>query len=127
MSTKIAISDTAPRPFVARWRRDQLTRRAWGVVVFLPVSYLAAYAVGTGLMALLDVAEGELLVSAGPGGWAAALTVLTLMVAPAAAGVVLARRARRAGGGRAASAALVVNAVLLAWLTFSSLSQLVLG
>lgn len=127
MSTKIAIRETAPRPFVPRWRRDRLTRRAWVVVVFLPVLYLAAYAVGTGLMALLDVAEGELLISAGPVGWVAALAVLTLMVAPAVVGVVLARRARRAGGGRAARAALVVNAVLLAWLTFSSLAQLMLA
>jgi MFS family permease len=96
------------------------------MVALIPVSFVVAYLIGTLFMSLLDVAEGDLLPTAGAAGWLAALVVLGVLLSAPTAGVLLARRGLRLGGGRAAMAALVVNALALAWLALPSVVQLLI-
>ena len=78
-------------------------------------------------MALLDVAEGELLTSAGPAGWAAMLVVTAVMATPLAIGTLLGGRATKAGGDGSAAAARIVNAVLLLLVLFAAFAAAVQG
>ena len=71
-------------------------------------------------MALLDVAEGDLLTSAGLAGWAAMLVVLAVQATPLVIGTVLGGRAMKAGGGGSAAAACIVNALLLLYVLFTA-------
>lgn len=77
-------------------------RRAWWSLALFPLSFVGAFAVGAGLVSLLDDPTGGsdtvpvwvMLAAGGP--------ALLVFVAPAVLAVVLARRARREGdpGGR---------------------------
>jgi hypothetical protein len=88
---------------------------AWIMLALAAVSTVAATVLGYVFMAMLDVADGELLTSAGPAGWAAMLVVTAVLATPLAIGTVLGGRAVKAGGGGSAAAARIVHAVLLAF------------
>jgi hypothetical protein len=105
----------------------RLIRRSWWALAFLFGTFPLAFALGSILMSLLDVPEGELLSTAGALGWLAALLVLAVEVIPLVAGVTLALRARRLGAGPSANAPLTVHAVLLAGLLTTQLLQLILA
>jgi hypothetical protein len=92
---------------------------AWIMLALAVASTLAAAVLGYAFMALLDVAEGDLLPSAGPAGWAALLVVLAVQATPLAIGTVLGGRATNAGGGGSAAAACIVNALLLFLVMFT--------
>jgi len=118
---KVVLTEPVPRRAVV------LTRWAWAMVPMLVVSFVAAFALGTAFMAALGVAEGDLLVAAGPLGWLAALAVLAVGIAPAVVGVVLGLRATRAGGGVLAVSAFVVNGLLALYLAVVQLAQAAVG
>jgi hypothetical protein len=98
---------------------------SWMMLPATVVTFVAAYFVGTLMTGALDLAEGEMLSSAGLLGWTTAVLVMLLMVFPLVVGVVLARLAVRRGEGSRAVAPLVVNAVLLGYLVLSQVIQLV--
>jgi hypothetical protein len=113
-----------------RTTRSTRTRRlvlaSWLMLPLALLTFAAAYVTGEAMMRSLDVAEGELLWSAGPAGWAAAVLVMTLMVLPLLAGAGLAWAARRQGDPRA-TAPLVVHGVLAVWLVGTQLFQAVVS
>jgi len=108
-------------------RAQRLTRWAWLMLPGTIISFVAAFAVGTLLMAALDVPEGELLPSAGARGWLAAAVVGAIMLVPVGCGVVFALKAARCGGGTAARVALTLNGLVFGWLLVTQLAQLAMA
>lgn len=108
-------------------RAQRLTKWALLMLPGTVISSVAAFVVGTLLMAALDVPEGGLLPSAGVRGWLAAVLVGAIMLVPVGCGVVFALRAVRCGGGRAARVALTLNGLVLGWLLAIQVAQLVMG
>jgi len=105
----------------------RLTMWAWIMLAVAAASTVVAAVLGYVFMALLDVAEGELLTSAGPAGWAAMFVVTALMAVPLAIGTVLGGRAVKAGGGGSAAAARIVNALSLLFVLFAAFAAAVQG
>ena len=105
----------------------RLTMWAWIMLALAAVSTVVAGVLGYVFMAMLDVADGELLTSAGLAGWAAMLVVTAVMATPLAIGTVLGGRAVKAGGGGSAAAARIVNAVLLLLVLFTAFAAAVQG
>ena len=98
----------------------KLTMWAWIMLAAAVASTIVAAVLGYVFMALLDVAEGDLLTSAGLAGWAAMLVVLAVQATPLVIGTVLGGRAMKAGGGGSAAAACIVNALLLLYVLFTA-------
>lgn len=95
------------------------------MVPALAISYVAAYFVGSGLQAALDLAEDEMLWDAGALGVLAAVLVTVLLVSPSAAGVALGVRARRLGERRLGTVGAIVNGVVGAYLALATVAGLV--
>jgi hypothetical protein len=108
-------------------RARTLTMWAWIMLAIAAVSTVVAGVLGYVFMALLDVAEGELLTSAGLAGWAAMLVVTAVMAAPLLIGSLLGGRAMKSGGGGSAAAACIANALLLLFVLFTFFAAAVLG
>lgn len=117
---------TSPHPTDAT-RAVALARWSWVMLPALLGSLSLAFVMGSVLIALLDVPEGDLLVSHGTGGVVAGVAVLLVMLLPLPVGVVLAIRSYRLGGGRDALGALVVNALVLVGLLTAVIAQAVSG
>ena len=98
----------------------KLTMWSWIMLAVAVASTIVAAVLGYAFMALLDVAEGDVLTSAGLAGWAAMLVVLAVQATPLAIGTLLGGRATKAGGGGSAAAACIVNALLLAFVVFTA-------
>lgn len=114
--------DSPPRrtPQVIPERAQRLTRWAWIMLALAVASTIVAAVLGYAFMALLDVADGALLTSAGLAGWAAMLVVLAVQATPLVIGTLLGGRATKAGGGGSAAAACIVNALLLLFVVFTA-------
>jgi hypothetical protein len=97
------------------------------MVPALFVSYLAAYFVGVVLLNALGLAEGDMLTEAGAWGVIAAVPLMLLVVAPQIVGMVLGVKARQLGERRLGTTGVIVNAVIAAFLLFTSVAQLVIG
>ena len=108
-------------------RAQRLTMWAWIMLALAAVSTVVAGVLGYAFMALLDVAEGELLPSAGLAGWAAMLVVTAVMATPLVIGTLLGGRATKAGGGGSSAAACIVNALLLLFVLFTFFAAAVQG
>ncbi len=77
------------------------------------LSTVAATVLGYAAMAWLDVPDGELLVTAGIKGWAAALVVLAVLASPLLVGVLYGIRAVRDHAGPIGWGALAASSVLV--------------
>ena len=101
----------------------------WSLVCAAAVipAYLVAYAIGTLLMSLLGLEEGEMITSAGTAGWLAGSALALLLPVPQAIGLWLGVRARRQGGGGRATAGIVANALIGGWLLVNGLAGLLLS
>lgn len=106
-------------------RRDAIIALACAVAV-VPM-YLVGWAIGTALGSLLDVPEGDLLTTAGPAGWVAAIGLVLLLVVPQALGLRFGVRARRAGAGGIAIVGIAANAVIGGYLLLTGLLGLAFG
>ena len=121
MSTVHSSSPASPprrRPEVIPEKARALTMWAWIMLPVALVAMLVAGVLGYLFMALLDVAEGDMLTSAGALGWGAMFVVVAVMAAPLVAGTLLGGRAMKLGGGGTAAAACVVNALGLLFVLF---------
>lgn len=125
-STGSTTPSTASTGTPGTTRTRRLVLASWLMLPLAVLTFAAAYVTGEAMMRSLDVAEGELLWSAGPAGWAAAVVVMVLMVAPLLAGAAFAWLARHRGDSRA-TAPLVVHGVLAVWLVGSQLFQAVVS
>lgn len=97
------------------------------MLAVLPIVYVAAYLVGSGIGSLLGVEEGEMLSAAGPPGYVAGIALIALLCAPQLVGVWLGRRARRAGAARLGLAGIAVNALVALYLAATSAVGLIAG
>ncbi|MCU0266603.1 MAG: hypothetical protein MUC45_10925 [Actinomycetia bacterium] len=77
------------------------------------LSMVAATVLGYAAMAWLDVPDGELLMTAGIKGWAAALVVLAVLASPLLVGVLYGIRAVRDHAGPIGWGALAASSVLV--------------
>jgi hypothetical protein len=77
------------------------------------LSTVAATVLGYTAMAWLDVPDGELLMTAGIKGWAAALLVLAVLLSPLLVGVLYGVRAVREHAGPIGWGALAASLVLV--------------
>lgn len=115
----------AEQPSTAPGRRDAIV--ALVCVAAVVPTYLVGWAVGTALGSLLDVSEGDLLTTAGPVGWVAAIGLILLLVAPQAVGLRFGLRARRAGAGGIATAGVAANAIIGAYVLVTGIAGLALS
>ena len=122
----MSTTSTTPTSTTGSTRTRRLVLASWSMLPLAVLTFAAAYVTGEAMMRSLDVAEGELLWSAGPAGWAAAVVVMILMVSPLLTGAGLAWLARRRGDSRA-TVPLVVHGVLAVWLVGSQLFQAVVS
>ncbi|MGA0122896.1 MAG: hypothetical protein ACO3KD_07825 [Gaiellales bacterium] len=111
----------------AGWTARRAGRWSLGMLAFVPVAYVAAYAIGVGLGSLLGVEEGEMLNAAGLAGYVAGVLLIGLLCAPQAVGVWLGERARRAGATRLGLAGMIANGVLALYFVVVSAVGLVFG
>lgn len=115
-----ALPGVPPVPSV---RADRAYRRAWWSLALYPVSFVAAFVVGEGLLSLLtvdpdDAASWELLVASTP--------ALVVFVIPGALAVVQGRTAMRLGRSEGRVPALV-GAVIAILFVGANLAQYLLG
>lgn len=104
-----------------------MTRWSWLMLPAAAGALVLGEVVGSLLMRLLGVPEGEVLSSAGVRGWLAGALVVLVSISPLAAGVLLADRALRYGIPGRSWIALLVNAVVLVFLLVAQVLQLALS
>lgn len=98
---------------------DLLARRSLWMLAVFAGAYLVAAMVGGLFMQLLDVREGDLLLSAGGfGGWAAEIVVNAILVAPPFVGIVFALHALQRRATAKAWTAFALHSLLLLWILY---------
>jgi hypothetical protein len=97
------------------------------MVPALLAAYLPLYVIGSAVMALLGLEEGQLLTEAGPAGAVAAVLMVSLSAVPQLVGIWLGLRARRLGERRLGTAGVVVNALVGAFFVIAAVGNLAFG
>jgi hypothetical protein len=122
MSTQSTASPGSGAPVVHRADADRAYRRAWWSLALYPVSFVAAFAIGEGVISMLTDDSGD------PAFWQvllAATPALLAFVIPGILAVAQGRKARRLGRSDGMVPAIVGAAIAAGFLALNGISYLV--